>query len=205
MAKWIWYGDPIYRYRDEKGRFAATSTIQEWSKISMQAAAANMRPLATDLAEQSLSLGSWQKTMRANIKTQFTQQYLLGIGGRNQMTPSDWGSLGGLLAKQYNYLDLFASQIANGELSENQIGARSEMYMLAARSAFERASAKVRGIPLDAIPVFPTEDCLGLTNCGCNWVYNRHGDEWHATWTLGDTDHCDVCISHASQWNPLII
>ncbi|HUV53545.1 MAG TPA: DUF559 domain-containing protein [Dehalococcoidia bacterium] len=60
-----------------------------------------------------------------------------------------------MIAEQYKHLDGFAAEIAAGELSEKMIASRSEMYILSAREAFNRAGAHARGIVSDDLPAFP--------------------------------------------------
>ncbi len=74
------------------------------------------------------------------MKGEYIRQYLLGIGGADKMTASDWGSIGGMLREQYRYLKGFADSLVG--LSERQIAARIAMYINSAREAFERAKRK---------------------------------------------------------------
>ena len=76
--------------------------------------------------------------MRDTIKGEYVRQYLLGRGGRDQMTAAEYGRIGGLLAHQYSeYLDEFARKIEAGELSEAQIARYAEQYLEVARIAAE--------------------------------------------------------------------
>lgn len=201
---WKFYGDPLYRYRDEDtGRFASAETVRAWGEISMDSSAAETRPLASDLADGGINLQTWQAEMRARIKAEYVRQYFLGIGGREQMTQADWGSVGGLLAKSYSFLDTMAAQIAAGELSETQIGSRSEMYILSARNAYERANARTRGIPiLSQNPADGQQICL--SRCRCFWDHRRRGNTWESTWTLTEAEHCETCLANSARWNPLV-
>jgi len=126
------------RFRDNKtGRFVAKATIQKWSGQSIDA----MPSLAAEFAKGA-TVGEWQTAMRENIKREYIRQYLEGRGGRARMTQVDWGSIGGSVADQYRYLDGFASEIADGKLSDKQIEARSKMYFNSAREARERAAKR---------------------------------------------------------------
>jgi hypothetical protein len=151
---WTYYPDS-YKFRDDDtGRFASKRDVWKWSDASMDEQAAQTRGLAAELTEGG-TVGAWEAEMRRRIKAEYIRQYLLGRGGRNAMTAEDWGSLGGMIADQYRYLDGFAAEIAAGKLSEAMIAARSEMYLLSAREAFNRAQARARGIPADRLPAFP--------------------------------------------------
>ena len=204
---WTYYPD-TNRYRDDDtGRFATKKDVWRWSDANILAYAEQSRNLATGLAE-GRSVGVWENEMRAHIKAEYVRQYLLGRGGRDAMTQADWGSVGGMIAEQYKHLDGFAAEIAAGELSEKMIAARSEMYILSAREAFNRAGAHARGITSDDLPAFPGDgsSCLGLTRCGCNWDYQKRGNTWECYWLLNTGKaNCELCIQHASEWAPFTI
>ena len=207
MPQWTWYGPPVYRYRDERGRFVALNTIQDWASQSISNSQAAMGDLAAQLSDGSISLQQWQTEMRARLRQDMIQQYTLGRGGIGEMTPQDNGSIGGVLAEQYRYLDGFAERIAAGQHSEAQIAALSRMYFNSTHEAFERAMARSRGFPDDVLPAYPGDggSCLGLTNCGCHWDYHYVNGRWECTWTLGVTEHCELCLDHAATWAPLIV
>ena len=61
----------------------------------------------------------WQTEMRSQIKQSYIDKYIAGRGGIEQMTQADWGSIGGMTADQYRYLDKFADEVAGGKLSEH--------------------------------------------------------------------------------------
>lgn len=57
-----------------------------------------------------------------------------------------------------------------------------------------------------SLPVMPGDDCLGDGACGCSWEINTLEDGTiEAYWTLGATEHCSVCSSHAATYNPYTI
>jgi len=154
---WTWHGDPLYRYRnDQTGRFASQQEIWDWGEDSMESNATATKPLAVS----PINVSQWQQDMRDRVKAEYIRQYELGKGGRSNMTAQDWGSVGGMIADQYRYLDDFAEEIAAGKLSSAQIAMRSQMYILSAREAYERASGRVRGLP--DMPEYPGS---GNTQC----------------------------------------
>jgi len=126
--------------------------------------------MAGALTEHDITLGQWERNMREQIKEEYIRQYLLGRGGRDLMTPVDWGSIGGMCADQYRYLDGFAAEIATGELSEKQIAARSAMYLHSAREAFERARDRaqpdVTEIQWNTTAAESCVDCVAYADMG---------------------------------------
>lgn len=168
-------GEPSYiwlpalrRYRDTvSGQFVSLEDVRDWSSRSITESADHARGLAGALAADDVTLGQWQSDMRNQIKEEYIRQYLLGRGGRAQMTAEDWGSIGGQLASQYRYLDNFAAEIAAGNLSEKQIAARAELYLRSAHRAFESA-----------------------------WSRANRGLE-EVRWNLTAAEHCSDCLDFA--------
>ena len=142
--KWTW--DPnTLRYREaETGRFLGRAAVREYVAQSVAASANHTAHLAERAATGSLSPADWYEAMRAEIKGEYIRQYTLGIGGREQMTKSDWGKLGSQVQEQYKYLKGFRDEVAAGNLTEAQIAARAAMYSNSAREAFETGNAKAQ-------------------------------------------------------------
>jgi hypothetical protein len=166
--------------------------------------------LTDQLVADQLTVGQWQAAMRAQIKSAYIQQYTLGIGGVDRLTQADYGSIGGMLAEQYRYLDNFAAEIAAGELTPEQIRARSAMYLRSSREAYERANSRAWGVP--PLPAYPGDgQTRCLTNCQCSWVIEEVVDEegamagWDCFWTLGVAEHCEDCVENSHKWNPLFV
>jgi hypothetical protein len=144
MPEWV-YDLRSARYRDlETGRYVSSVQVRKWADEAIDASAEGARGLASLLATDRLALGDWQGMMREGIKEQYVAQYIAGRGGIEQMTQTDWGSVGGMLREQYRYLDGFAREVAAGNLTEGQIAARSRMYFNSSREAYERAQERTR-------------------------------------------------------------
>ena len=159
---------------------------------------------ATTALTEGVSLETWQTAMRQEIKDEYIRQYLLGRGGLSQMTQADWGSIGGMLREQYRYLDRFAGEIAEGQLTEGQNKRRSQMYVNSAREAYWRAAGQAHGWPkLPAYPGDGSTQCL--TNCRCVWDVRETKDAWLCYWRLTPAEHCEDCVARAEMWNPLRI
>lgn len=140
------WSESAKRYRDlETGRFVSREVVLGYVEQSIEATSSATATLANYVAEDMISASDWRLLMRREIKDEYVRQYLIGKGGRAQMTQADWGSIGGMLKEQYGFLDDFARQIAEGTLTEGQIRARSQMYIRSAREAYERAHGRVAG------------------------------------------------------------
>jgi hypothetical protein len=132
--------------------------------------------LSEMVADQAISPGDWQSALRQEIKDNYLTQYFVGRGGREQMTPQDWGSVGGMIGEQYGYLEDFAAEVAAGDLSQGQIYNRARMYINSSREAYER----------------------GLQRTVEERGYTEH------RWVLANAEHCEDCISLAEEgWKPV--
>ena len=197
-------------YNTEDEEYMARATVVDYRDRIVATAGPVTDTLGMLTVEGPLSPQDWRAAMREEIKREYINQYLLGIGGRSQMTQEDWGRIGGMLKEQYGHLDKFYDQIVAGKLSEAQIAARSRMYSASAREAFERANGQAwGGPPLPAYPGDGSTDCL--TNCACSWEIIsvevvEEETRWMCYWRLGfvKTEHCAACENAALEWNPLI-
>jgi hypothetical protein len=167
-----------------------------------------IRQLTTNLANNQMSLGSYERAMREHLRTLHLSQHALGRGGANRMGFGDYGQVGRALRDQYGYLRGFVQDIGDGKLTGPQMLARADQYIGSATAAFERGQARAWGATLPAYPGDGGTECLG--NCRCHWSYDERMDlgthgELHCTWRLGGSDPCDGCSRRASDYQPYII
>lgn len=207
---WI-YNTSTHNYRNTStGQFISVDDVIRISGENLDRTLPIATQLAHLLATDQLILRDWEYLMRQEIKALYIEQYLLARGGIINMTPADWGSIGGMLKKQYGYLGRFAREIASGKLSEAQIAARSQLYFNSARQSFERGRARADN--WDVLPAYPGDGTtVCLTNCRCHW--ERSGEHEY-TWVLDfDAEHCSSplvdsmkrplgCIERSMAWNP---
>ena len=137
-----YYWDPnVARYRDERGRFVARDTVLALARQSLDATSDVSNTLSDLLSSGQLKPDDWSEIFRQEIKEEWLAQYMAGRGGVDQMTPADWGWIGGKLNVQYNtYLSRFLDDIKSGDLSPEQIAARARMYIEGAEQAYWRAN-----------------------------------------------------------------
>lgn len=139
-----WHWDiSANRYRDDiTGQFISHLHVLNLIDQSMLTATYVADSLAGFVASGTLSALDWKVAFQAEIKGEYIRQYLAGIGGRKMMTPADWGSVGGMLKEQFQWLDGFYNDIVSGKLTEGQIRARMAMYINSGREAYERAHGR---------------------------------------------------------------
>ncbi len=172
--------DPVWvassgRFHDlETGRFISGDTVREYLQRSIEGTQ-NALGGMTDLIDVgTLRPADFAEALRQEVKGEYIRQYLIGKGGLEQMTQSDWGSIGGMLKDQYRYLRGFEEEMA--DLSAAQIRARANMYINSARESFERANARAMKA------VNKTEEL----------------------WVLGEAEHCEDCVALAAMgWVPI--
>lgn len=201
-AAWVW-DDQAKVFRNTITR----RTITEHKAVTLrdffiEAAKGDMDKLTRRLLNHNIDLQQWVLEMRTQSKTAYINEYLLARGGQNNMTQADWGRLGGLLKRQYEYIDNFARDIDAGKVSGGQIRTRARMYIDSATQAFERAKAQSLGIP--SLPAYPGDgQTVCRANCQCHWNIVDAEDHWNATWQLGVAEHCLDCVDNSQRWAPL--
>ena len=133
-------------YRDTAtGRIISRANVGEQVDVMISVSSDVTLSLSEMVDSGGISAQSWKDAMRQEIKDNYITQYMVGRGGRENMTQADWGSIGGMISDQYRYLDGFYSQVAGGQLSQAQIYARSRMYLNSSREAYERAQGRAAG------------------------------------------------------------
>lgn len=203
MAK-SWYWDKnVRRYRNPDGTFLSERKVVQFRDAALDHSIERARELAIQVYNGTISSATFKAEMRQVIKQSYGAQYVYGRGGFKQMTPSDWGTVGAAVKRQYAYLDGFVTSIAAGELvSEDQIAARAAMYAKGSVQAHSRGLATAWGIDLPGHPGDGATECLG--NCRCNWRIEKLDGVVYAYWTIGGSDPCSGCLTRAGQWDPYI-
>jgi hypothetical protein len=169
-----------YQWFNGSAYFVPKTQVMAWVDQSLAATGVSTDTLAELLSSGSLSPTDWKARMQLHIKDEYTRQYITGIGGRQNMTPSDWGRVGRMLRDQYGYLDGFAKDVATKNLTEGQIKARARMYVNSARQAYEKANGIVAK-KWGADEVYWSLDS-SVENCGDCVGFNSLG------WQLVDSD-----------------
>jgi hypothetical protein len=162
-------------YRNtETGQIMSTEAARALMENMVTSSANVADGMAEMLTDQQVSPADFRRLLRQEIKDNYITQYLQGAGGRNTMTQEDWGSVGGMIADQYRYLEDWYDDLRltpADELSVGQIANRARMYINSSREAYERARAR-------RAPEF------GYTD---------------KTWVLGPAEHCEDCLALADQ------
>jgi hypothetical protein len=209
-SPWVWdpKGAGGGRYRNtESGQWVGAKGMLALRDqfVEAQRTAMVTDELADRLAAGDVNVQQWVQESRQIIRTTFIAEYALAHGGWRDLTSHDWGIIGHLCRDQYGFLNDFATQIANGELSAGQIKARASMYLDASVQAFERGNSERLGIPkLPAYPSDGSSECRA--NCKCSWHFEETEDAWNCTWVLDSgAENCVTCLQRSQDWAPLVM
>ena len=131
------------------GRYYSTETETVLSEATMKrfvseissAAKVRMRALTEREVAGDISRATWELAMRDEVTALHRTMAIMARGGKDQMRAQDWGRVGQVIAKQNEYLNQFGSQVAHGQVSEEQQLARSELYANSAFSTYENGVA----------------------------------------------------------------
>ena len=165
------------RYQDARGRFVSWRAVQRSLYETVDTARDAIKDLAQDLRDGKLSLQAWRDAMATEIRNLHAASAAAAKGGWAQMTPADWGRVGGRVRGELWYLNRLAGEIVSGKQRlDGSFLRRAAMYGDAGKRTYAAQESVEAG---------------------------RHGfDEEHSE--LGTAEHCDECVAEASKgWVPI--
>lgn len=163
------------RYRDNQtGRFVAEKTIREGvEKYNENFVRPNVKNITQNFLDDKTKIDAWQRSIAKEIKDAYIVNVQIGRGGKNATTYSDYGRMGGRLQFEYRKLNDFAEAIKRGELSDEQILYRAQMYADGVRTAYYdglTAAHAVAGFAESRRVLTPAEHCEDcVTYAGMGW------------------------------------
>lgn len=163
-----------YRYTSgsKNGQFVSRATILELIEQRIDAIQEDIEVIADLLTQNKISLATFESEMMRAVKLGSAQSYILGRGGIDRLTQSDYSRINAITRQQAIYLRRFTSTIATGKLSKNQIQARAAQYANNFYSVYESArkeSFRVAGYRWEKRVLNAAEhcpDCLRLAGMG---------------------------------------
>lgn len=172
------WNERLGRYIDSSGKMVSFSAVRDELEHVIDAASDRMAALSLSLQQGNISLAEWQSGMMENIKIAHVASTASANGGWAQMSQSDWGFTGSLIKPQYQYLQNFVEQIADGSQAlDGRLLVRTDMYGDAARGSFEEMRRRYEKL--------------------------SNGME-EGRRVLGESDHCEDCLDYASEgWMPI--
>lgn len=132
------WDDRAGRYRDSRGRYVSEVKIREGVDRVVVKASRAMYELAREFRTSDMTVGQFRDKMLKEIKLAHTAVALAVYGGKQNMTPREWGMVGQTIRQQYQYVQKFAQDILDGRQQLNgRLEARAALYGQAARATYE--------------------------------------------------------------------
>lgn len=104
--------DPIsQRYRGEKGRYISPASVRAIIDDDIAATKDRMQALARDLQSGKLDSDGFQSAMVQEIKDLHIAQVAVARGGADRMNQAAYGRCGGILKREFRYLNEFVKEI----------------------------------------------------------------------------------------------
>jgi hypothetical protein len=137
------------------------------------------------------------REMEAIITRAHTAATVAGIGDRTRIAPkglsrAERKDLQDAILAQRPYLMRFAEDMRSGDLTEEQIRRRAELYAGPVRLTY----SKTRFPSAPDWPGSGGTECLAW--CRCSW----QEQDGQLFWRLGAAEHCSGCLTRASNWAP---
>ena len=197
---WIW-DERVNQYRDTAtGRFVGVVEMNLRRNEFIDRNSQVMNGFVDQFTNGDIDIYSLRDAVQLNLKNTYIDMYAMGAGGRNSMSPADWGRVGAILKEQYGYLRNMFDQLARGELSPMQLKARLKMYLNSANEALWRGITSNYDFKLPAYPGDGSTECL--VNCRCEWEIVEVPGGYDCYWRLKEAEHCPDCLDRESEWNP---
>jgi hypothetical protein len=128
----------------------------------------------------TITPAEFEAAMRQLLKSSHIVAASVGRGGRERMTPSDWGRVGNKLAWQYKYLKKFSRKIAADIISGPASSNRVQMYASALHVTYYQSVYQ----EMQDFPDKPK---------------GKDGKELLVKRVLNAKESCDDCVAYANE------
>jgi hypothetical protein len=181
------------RYVNARGRVIPWKAVRGAFDSVLEAHKSQVERLTERLVAGQVSVPTWRAQMAKLVKRGHTLSYEVAKGGRGQMTKADRATLKTRVAKELEYLNGFASDLARGVIdADGRAVSRATMYANAAAHTFEAVRAEQ-----DAAEGFNEERrILGATDAHCEQCVSYAGRGWRPIGTLPLPGQQCACISN---------
>ena len=161
------------RYRDERGRFLSRKAVNAIVDKRIEKLATKLRRYTRMMTDGNINFDQWQESVREAIKAAHIQNAIIGKGGRDNMTASDFGKVGQRLRQEYSYLQGFARDLLEQKISTPMALARISLYAESTRGSYWQGSElrqQERGYSLMRRVLDPMaehcDDCIRYARAG---------------------------------------
>lgn len=167
-------------FRTPDGEVVPSNVTRSAADVALKSSRERVEKLTRQLRDGEITLGRWQREMMNEIKDAHINMGSLAKGGYEQMGQADYGRVGRILRDEYEYLNNFAQQIADGDVPlDGKAVNRAGMYVDSARGTHhrvERLEMQKRGFNQEKNILGVAEhcpECVELTTRGDDgWVPN---------------------------------
>jgi hypothetical protein len=160
------------QYVDARGRFVSRRAIRSEIDRVLDREMKNARELALGLRDGAISLEAWRLSMRDVIKSVHLLDAAAAKGGWAQLTADDYGRIGAIVKKEYQFLEKFTRGISTGRVPlDGRVPQRAMMYVEAGPPPSNR------GPPAT------------MAKAGFRWEQN----------ILHPADHCGGCLGETAR------
>lgn len=158
------YDDRSMRYRDvTSGRFISEWAVRDGVDAVVSLSAERMAKHAADFRAGAIDAAKFLSNMQAEIKSVHIASALAAYGGRDQMTPSRWGTVGQIIRREYGYARNMVADVLDGRQRMNgRLDARARMYAQAGRTTYEnvrRREQAQQGVGFEQNHLHASESC----------------------------------------------
>lgn len=189
------------RWRNRKdGRFVTERTVTSWRNTARRAMESEVTDLTEKLGSRQITLRFWEQEMRRVTRHAHISDYLLGMGGKNNLTSRDRDIIGAQLEEQYGYIRNMARQMERGEVSQAVAEARARMYPRSGATSYSLGQERAWGITL---PGYPGRGVQCMSNCRCSWHIRTRRKKIIATYRVAPGDSCTDCLDRGTMWAEL--
>lgn len=163
------------RYIAPNGRFVSRTAVRNAIDDALDNAGREMRQATVALREGIIGVDQWRNTMRREIKNVHLYSAASARGGWAQLSQAELGRVGGIVGRQYQYLDEFADGLKNGTIAKDgRILSRADMYAQAGRRTYHVTDERVhleRGYTEERNRLRPGENCSEcISQTARGWV-----------------------------------
>lgn len=126
-----------YKYKDS-GQFVSEVAVRSLTEKLIGLLEGDLATVGNLLANNKISVATWEQTTAETLKRLHIQQYMLGKGGLKNMAQRDYGIIGKKLGGEYEYLRGFSKDLISKGMTEAQFKYRLELYAQTAWGSYER-------------------------------------------------------------------
>lgn len=189
------------------GRFVAKETVMGYVMQVISAGDNKGYSIATLYSTGQLSADDYGRVLKQSLKETYLQQYMLGRGGKGEMTQKDYGALGYMLRVRYQEINNYVAEIKQREDSGipytlDYLSNRNRLYYESSRQAYERGNSEAYGLPL--LPAYPADgSTLCVSGCRCFWRIEKVAGGFDCFWEIVPGKNCKTCLDRNRLWYPL--